>query len=721
MPATPWMQPGAGPRPRFHPGTGRAALLLLLACAGGCVPTETPAAQPPLPAPTGPASPAAGPDPALAAPPAPSPPPAAPEPPTKTTGNKYTDHFLALWTDIHKLSNGYFSPEGVPYHSAETLIVEAPDYGHETTSEAYSYWVWLESAYGNATKDWSFLERAWQSLEYYLIPRPAEQPSSASYSPGKPATYAEEGDLPTQYPKPLVAGVAVGQDPIFAELKAAYGTANVYGMHWLVDVDNWYGFGRLGDGTSRVALINTFQRGTQESVWETVTQPTWDNFKWGSPNGFLDIFQKAASFARQWKYTAAPDADARAVQAIYWAKLWADAQGGNAGVDAITKKAAKLGDFARYALFDKYFKKMGCTSPSCPTANDYGSAHYLISWYYAWGGSAPGGGGWAWRIGSSHNHSGYQNPMAAYALSQAPALRPASTNGARDWATSTTRQIEFYRWLQAAEGGIAGGATNSWKGRYEAPPKGVKTFYGMAYDEAPVFTDPPSNEWFGFQVWTMERVAEYYYATGDKNAKLILDKWVAWVKANTKLGKNNSYGVPATLAWSGQPSLDWNGDTRTFADDKAFNASLHVKVLDRSEDVGTAAGLAHTLTFYAAKSKDKEAQKLAKELLDRMWAKHRDEKGLTTPEARGDYKRFNDAVYVPPEYKGKMPNGDAIDAKSTFLSIRSKYKDDPSWSKVKAYLDGGPPPTFTYHRFWAEAHCALAYAAYGWLFPEGGK
>lgn len=694
-------------------------LLLLLAPAipgAACIPIQ----EGPAPAaPSGPAPAAAQNDPALAPPPAPSPMPAAPAPPVKSTGNPYTDRFLTLWTDLHKLSNGYFSPEGVPYHSVETLIVEAPDHGHETTSEAYSYWIWLESAYGKITRDWSFLERAWASLEYYLVPRPAEQPTNASYSPAKPATYAEEGDLPSQYPKPLDPSVAIGQDPIFAELKAAYGTANVYGMHWLVDVDNWYGFGRMGDGTSHVALINTFQRGPQESVWETVTQPTWDTFQWGGPNGFLDIFQKSGSFARQWKYTAAPDADARAVQAVYWAKAWADEQGGNAAVDAIARKAGRLGDYARYSFFDKYFKKIGCTSPSCPAVADYASAHYLISWYYAWGGAAPGSGGWAWRIGSSHNHSGYQNPMAAYALSQAAGLKPASPGGARDWGASLTRQIEFYRWLQSAEGAIAGGATNSWKGRYEAPPRGAKSFYGMAYDESPVFQDPPSNEWFGFQVWTMQRVAEYYYVTGDKNAKLVLDKWVAWVRANTRLGKDNAYEVPSTLAWSGQPSLDWNADTRTFADDKAFNASLHVKVLDRGEDVGAAAGLAHTLSFYAAKAKDKEAQKLAKELLDRMWAKHRDDKGLTTPETRKDYKRFNEAVYLPPSFQGKMPHGEPVDARSTFLSIRSRLKEDPAWSKVKAYLDGGPAPTFTYHRFWAQAHCALAYATYGWLFPEG--
>ena len=88
---------------------------------------------------------------------------------------------------------------------------------------------------------------------------------------------------------------------------------------------------------------------------------------------------------------------------------------------------------------------------------------------------------------------------------------------------------------------------------------------------------------------------------------------------------------------------------------------------------------------------------------------------------RKDYKRFNDPVYIPPGWTGKMANGDVIDQNSTFVSIRSKYKQDPAWPKVDAYLKGGNPPEFTYHRFWAQAHIALAYATYGWLFPEDAE
>jgi hypothetical protein len=652
-----------------------------------------------------------------------SPPPkpeSAPQPKVKNTGNKSTDRFLALWTDVHNLDNGYFSPEGIPYHAAETFIVEAPDHGHETTSEAYSYWIWLEAMYGHVTHDWSFLEHAYQNLEYYMIPRHVDQPTNASYHSDKPATYAEEGDLPSDYPKPLDGAVQIGKDPIAAELRAAYGP-DIYGMHWLMDVDNVYGYGRRGDGQSHAAFINTFQRGPQESVFEAVPQPCWDTFTAGGPNGFLDLFQKGSGFAKQWKYTDAPDADARAIQGLFWAKHWADEQGGVPEVTALAEKGAKMGDFARYAFFDKYFKTLGCESKSCPAASDYASAHYLISWYYAWGGSMPGGGGWAWRIGSSHVHSGYQNPLAAYALASDAAFKPATPNGARDWKTSLDRQLEFYRWLQSAEGGIAGGATNSWKGRYEKHPDGDKTFYGMAYDVAPVYHDPPSNQWFGFQVWSMERVAEYYYVTGDERAKLLISRWVNWALDNTELTPDGSYAIPGDLEWSGQPSADWDDAHKNFeAKDKGFNSGLHVKVKNRGPDVGTAAGFAQLLAFYAKKSGDARAQKMAHEILERTWAKYRDDKGVTNPETRGDYKRLSEKLYVPPDWKGKMPSGDIIDANSTFMSIRAKLRADPDYPKVKKFLDGGPAPTFRYHRFWAQSHIALAYATYGWLFPESG-
>jgi len=626
----------------------------------------------------------------------------------------YAQQFLTMYNKIHDPANGYFSPQGIPYHSVETLIVEAPDYGHQTTSEAYSYWLWLEAVYGQQTGNWTPFVNAWTNMETYIIPSASQQPTNAGYNASSPAQYAPESPNIEDYPTQLSSSVSVGSDPLASELQSAYGNANIYGMSWLLDVDNWYGYGACGDGTTKPSYINSYQRGPAESVWETVVHPSCETFKWGRNDGtgFLSLFQLQASgnaFAKQWRYTDAPDADSRAIQAAYWAYTWATAQGKGSQVSSQISKAAKMGDYLRYAMYDKYFKAQGCTSPSCAAGSGKNSSSYLLDWYYAWGGADPSAGSWAWRIGASHAHQGYQNPFAAWALSTVTALKPLSTTGASDWATSLTRQMQFYRWLQSSEGAIAGGATNSWNGRYEAPPTGTPTFNGMAYDWQPVYHDPPSNQWFGFQAWSVERVAEYYYVTGNANAKALLDKWVAWATANTTLTSDGSYQIPSTLSWTGQPD-NWN------ASNPGSNASLHVSIVDYTQDVGVTGAYAKLLLYYAAKSNNTTVKTLAFELLDRMMAKYSDSKGVSLPETRTDYSRFDDVVFVPSGWTGTNAQGATINSSMTFMSQRPKYTQDPDWPKVQAYLNGGSAPSFNYHRFWAQADVATALGVANILF-----
>jgi hypothetical protein len=351
---------------------------------------------------------------------------------------------------------------------------------------------------------------------------------------------------------------------------------------------------------------------------------------------------------------------------------------------------------------------MGTQSKNDAGGTGYNSCAYLLSWYYAWGGALDGG--WSWRIGSSHFHGGYQNPMAGWILSTQSDFKPASANGARDWATSLTRTIEFYQWLQSAEGAIGGGATNSWNGRYEARPSGTSTFYNMGYIPNPVYHDPGSNTWFGFQAWNMQRVAEYYYVSGDTKAQAVVQKWVAWIKSLPILVGTDDFQIPSTIDWSGQPDT-WTGTATN-------NAGLHVTVVNYGKDLGIAASLANTLTWYAAKSGDTAAQTLAKDILDRMWAKYRDSKGVATTETRGDYKRFfEQTVYIPSGWTGKMPNGDVIKSGVKFLDIRSKYKADPQFATLQNAYNAGVDPSFTYHRFWAQCDIAIANGTYAILFP----
>jgi hypothetical protein len=336
---------------------------------------------------------------------------------------------------------------------------------------------------------------------------------------------------------------------------------------------------------------------------------------------------------------------------------------------------------------------------------------------------------WSWRIGSSHNHGGYQNPLAAWAMSTAgpAAMRPQSPTAGADWAMSTTRQLQFIRWLQASNGAIAGGATNSWDGAY-APRPSAPQFFGMSYDVDPVYHDPPSNQWFGFQAWGMSRVAEYYFVTGDANAKTILDGWVNWAVNNTTLGTGSSYSIPSTLAWSGAPSGNFSAATGM----PPANTGLSVSIVDRTNDVGPASALARTLLAYAARDNagtalSLSAKNTAKGLLDRMLLL-KDSVGIGVPEQRNDYNRFDDVwsssnqqgLFIPSGYSGVMANGNPIQPGSTFLSIRTFLQNEPGWAGVQAYLNGtGPAPTFTYHRFWAQADFALALADFGHFFPNG--
>jgi len=646
----------------------------------------------------------------------------------------YDQWFLNFYDTIMNPVNGYFSPKGIPYHSVETLIVEAPDYGHQTTSETYSYYLWLTADYGRVTGNWTPFNNAWANMQQYMIPNDANQPGQCTYNASSPAQYGPEEAVPSDYPVALNSSVPVGSDPLFSELRSTYGNCDVYQPMWIMDTDNRYGFGQQEDGTSTPSWVNSYQRGPEESVWDTIPQPDWDTFKYGGPNGFLDLFNNGGgSFAQQYKYTDAPDADARMVQAAYWADTYAKAQGKESAIAGTLANAAKLGDFLRYSMFDKYFKQISANcsqagSVACPAGTSKANEDtYLLSWYDAWGGATNGA--WSWRISGTTIHEGYQNPLAAWALSNDTSLIPLSPTAKADWSTSLITQLNLFKWLQSAEGGIAGGVENNWGGNYgdvSKPPSGDPTFDGMYYDSQPQYHNPPSNQWFGYQTWPMERVAEYYYATGNTEAQAVLAKWVSWAESVTTV--NTTAGticLPGTLTWTGQPDESWTTGTTNSTTPPA-NTGLHVSVSGCSEDLGVATSLAKTLTYYAAKSGDTTAETTAQNILDVIHKSFADPLGYSAPESRTDYKNFTSAynnttsegVFIPSSWTGKYPGGIPLSSSTnTFLSIRPWYIGDPQWSKVQAYLNGGSAPSFNYPRFWAEVDVATAFDTFANLFP----
>jgi len=259
------------------------------------------------------------------------------------------------------------------------------------------------------------------------------------------------------------------------------------------------------------------------------------------------------------------------------------------------------------------------------------------------------------------------------------------------------------------------------------PPAGDPTFDGMYYDWEPEYHNPPSNQWFGYQTWPMERLAEYYYVTGNTQAGAILKKWVSWAESvatfNTSTG---AICLPGTLTWTGQPAESWTTGTSSSSQPPA-NTGLHVSVSGCSADLGVSASLAKVYEYYAAKSGDTTTETAAQNIIDIIHQFYGDSLGYSAPESRTDYSNFNvawntkndEGVYIPSNWTGTYPDGVSLSSSTnTFLSIRPWYTSLTGWSNVQSYLNGGAAPTFHYHRFWAEADIATAFDAFAYLFPN---
>ena len=589
--------------------------------------------------------------------------------------------YAQLFDEQYKklMTNPYFNADGVPYHALETVVVEAPDHGHESTSEAASFYVYLTALKGVLSNDWTDLTKAWNVIDSVFVP--SGQDNYAAYNPSKPAEYAPEEPTVSQYPVAIDPSRPVGSDPISSTLMQTYGT-RVYSMHWLADPDNMYGFG---------TLFNTFQRGAMEGVWDTIPQPCVDNLTSGGPDGFLDLFvSQSGSAPAQWKYTLASDADARVIQAMAIASYF-----GKTPPESLVQNTTKLGDYLTCCLYDKYYIRIGGTSPGY---ND-DAFHGLLSWYSAWGAPVQPQ-GWAFRIGCSHCHSGYQNPMSAYAMSQ-----NSSSIMQQRWKTSLQRQLEFIAWLQSAEGAIAGGCTNSVNGQYDPVPAGVTTFHNMSYVANPVYLNPPSNQWVGMNVWLFERVLCYVLVSKDLTIMPVVDKWINWFLKNIKITKKGSVQIPATLEWTGQPDSNWSGGGGL----PPANTGLHCRVTAHGEDIGLMASAARSLMIYDKVSPHPAAHDMAKRILT-QFAMYKDDAGYSVEEKRADYVHFNDPVYTPPQWVGTMPKGEQING-ATFLSLRKHlFVNDAMFQKIDADLKAGKTPVIRIHRFWQQAEVCVTLA-----------
>ena len=700
-----------------------------------------------------------------------------------TEGNahkSYASQFEALYEDVmtNGVENGYLSSLnnggdsfGIPFHAVETLVVEAPDYGHLTTSEAMSYIVWVAAMHDvlankGIISGGSDLSKAWTTLEA-MIPgwSEAADRSDIKYETiwkqeRLKADTATEEDLPQSYPAKKNGVDAI--NPLYETFKTAYGSdKGYYLMNWLADVNDWYGFGGAtpGAGNGNFVFINTFQRGEQESCFETVPHPCLEELEWGnSQDGIKGIFNGVGEGTAQYSFTDAPDAEDRAIQAIYFANQW----GVNTG--ELSALAGKMGDQCRNDMFDKYYHKIGCQDIDSASAG-LDSQHFLMAWYTAWGGALTASYGdysWAWQIGCSHSHQFYQNPLAAYSLIYDSKINAGmeASGATEDYEESLKRQIEMYLWLQSVDGPFAGGCTNSYRGRYEKYPADYPLFYDMVYVPHPVYADPGSNHWIGNQVWSTQRLAELYYyvkTQGDMTGGMkfgglsledaldaLLSRWIAWFEENTHFnwvapdGTEYTYCIPSTLDW-GESDTDYScaPDSWSGKYNPDGNQKLKPTIAGYGQgDVGCVSSLCNTLIYYAAaKGVDASAAmtddnttveakglRLANKLLSAQWGQGRDDIGVSFTESNGSLKRiFEEKVYIPKNYKGTMPDGSKLEYGATFSSIRGVYASDPMYQACKEVYDAtGETKDYEYklHRFWHAGDALMSYGAMALLYPD---
>jgi hypothetical protein len=555
----------------------------------------------------------------------------------------------------------------------------------------------------------------------------------------------------------------------------------------MIDVDGAYGF-HNGDTTTTAVFINTHQRGLSESTFESVTVPAWEDLTFGMPSyGYLPLFSQSQplypaapwSYSQQFRYTCAPDAEARTIQWSTWADRWTTLKGTQTEIGAQLVKTRKMGDYLRYTLFDKYFRKIGPNrAEGAPQDNAHLACHYLIAWSASWGGGIPTDpdpSSWSFRSGASEAHQGYQAPNIAYLMATGGGgYTPLSDQAGDYWLGALYRQIDLIRWLQTPQGPIAGGVTNSWQGRYLAPNDGreLSTFYGMYYTYAPVWHDPPSNNWFGFQCWSLQRMADLFVEIADKTTglgssiryavEMILDRFVGWVLDNVTV-TGGSFTVPTTLSWTSPteipgvttsvpnlegvfeylPTFTWDGtgDNGIFWNPSTVpNPNLNVTITTSGQDLGIASSLSLLLLQYAQAKRlmtkfttpvsepgftsftAQDAYTLAKNLVDRIWDGYRDTIGITRSETRADYQHMKDVVYIPANFMGATPDQQPIAPDVTsFISLRSFYQNAMGYNTLISYM-GDPnnvaPPVYTYHRFWANCEFAMACAAIHHYFPD---
>ena len=221
----------------------------------------------------------------------------------------------------------------------------------------------------------------------------------------------------------------------------------------------------------------------------------------------------------------------------------------------------------------------------------------------------------------------------------------------------------------------------------------------------------------------MDRVAQLYYVTGNEHAKVILDRWTKWVLANVHLTKNGSFEIPSDLVWSGAPAAQLGRQDaelerpgRALQQDPAREGEDHRPGPGRGRGAGAHAALLRREVGRprAGQAGQGAARPDVEEVPRRQRASRRPRRARTSSASATRSSS-------PPAGRARCRTATPSTRIRPSPASARRYTKDPDWPKIEAHLRGGPAPTFTYHRFWAQADIALAYATFAILYPDGIK
>ena len=212
----------------------------------------------------------------------------------------------------------------------------------------------------------------------------------------------------------------------------------------------------------------------------------------------------------------------------------------------------------------------------------------------------------------------------------------------------------------------------------------------MYYDFEPEYHNPPSNQWFGYQTWPMERVAEYYYETGNAQAKAILAKWVSWAESVTTF--NTTTGAICLPGHADLVRRSRGELHHRHLEHGAppANTGLHVSVSGCSGRPrrGRLAGQGVRVLRGQVRQHHR-ARPQAQNIIDVIHKFYGDSLGFSAPETRTDYSNFTSAfnttnfegVFIPSGWTGSYPGWHhrrSPPPTNTFLSIRPVVHQRPA-------------------------------------------